>query len=99
MILEKAREASDKGAVILLGDLNSTEDDPAYLCLTNGKYKNSKGSNDTLSNLQELNEVCASAYSEKSGEPLRTQENHITLPTHRVIRPGQILANMKKQKE
>lgn len=99
LLLEKAREAGDKGAVILLGDLNSTEDDPAYLCLTNSKYKNSKGSNDTLSNLQELNQVCASAYSEKSGEPVRTQENHITLPTHRVIRPGQILANMKKQKE
>ncbi|CAO0797341.1 unnamed protein product [Mucor circinelloides] len=99
LILERAREASAKGAVILMGDLNSTEDDPAYLCLTNGKYKESKGSNDTLANLQELNQVCASAYSQKSGAPVRTQENHITLPTHRVIRPGQILANMHKRQE
>lgn len=99
LILERAREASAKGAVILMGDLNSTEDDPAYLCLTNGKYKESKGSNDTLANLQKLNQVCASAYSQKSGEPVRTQENHITLPTHRVIRPGQILANMHKRQE
>ncbi|CEP12264.1 hypothetical protein [Parasitella parasitica] len=99
LILERAREAGKKGAVVLLGDLNSTEEDPAYLCLTNGKYKEKKGSNDTLANLQELNQVCASAYSEKSGQPVRTQENHITLPTHRVIRPGQILANLKKQEE
>ncbi|KAI8646678.1 Endonuclease/exonuclease/phosphatase [Parasitella parasitica] len=99
LIIERAREASEKGAVILLGDLNSTEEDPAYLCLTNGKYKVSKGCNDTLANLQELNQVCASAYSEKSGEPVRVQENHITLPTHRVIRPDQILANLRKQEE
>jgi endonuclease/exonuclease/phosphatase family metal-dependent hydrolase len=96
-MLERAREASQLGAVFLLGDLNSTEEDPAYITLTGAKYENAKGNNDTLANLQELNQTCALAYSSKTGEPLRTDENSIILPTHRVIRPGQILANMRKQ--
>ncbi|KAI8047099.1 Endonuclease/exonuclease/phosphatase [Gilbertella persicaria] len=99
LILERARPASEYGPVFLLGDLNSTEDDPAYLTLTNSKYRESKGKNDTLANLQELNQVCASAYSGRTGEPVRTAENNMTLPTHRVIRPGQLLANLKKQQQ
>lgn len=99
LILSKAREASDLGAVFLLGDLNSTEDDPAYITLTGSKYEHSKGSNDTLANLEELNNVCASAYTNKTGIPISTEEGNIHLPTHRVIRPGQILANLKRQKE
>lgn len=96
-MLERAREASKLGAVFLLGDLNSTEEDPAYVTLTGAKYENAKGNNDTLANLQELNQTCASAYSSKTGNPVRTDDNSITLPTHRVIRPGQILANLRKQ--
>ncbi|KAG2207914.1 hypothetical protein INT47_010898 [Mucor saturninus] len=99
LILNRAREAGDLGAVFLLGDLNSTESDPAYLTLTGSKYEHSKGSNDTLANLQELNNTCASAYTNKTGIPTSTEEGNIHLPTHRVIRPGQILANLKKQKK
>ncbi|KAI8372327.1 Endonuclease/exonuclease/phosphatase [Choanephora cucurbitarum] len=99
LILERAKAAHEHGPVFLLGDLNSTEDDPGYLVLTNSKYQDAKNKNDTLVNLQELNQACALAHSGKTGKPVRTAENHITLPTHRVIRPGQILANLKKQQE
>lgn len=99
LILERAREASELGPVFLLGDLNSTESDPAYLILTGSKYQESKGKNDTLANLEALNEACASAFTTRTGIPLSTKEGSITLPTHRVIRPGQILANLQRQKE
>lgn len=98
LILDRARAATDLGPVFLLGDLNSTEEDPAYLTLTGSKYENAKGSNDTLANLQELNNTCASAFARKTGAPVRTEEGSINLPTHRVIRPGQILENLKRQK-
>ncbi|CEI90094.1 hypothetical protein RMCBS344292_04427 [Rhizopus microsporus] len=97
LLLERAREASSDGPVFLLGDLNATEEDPAYLVLTNSKYKDTKGQNDTLANLEELNNVCASASVNKTGVPVRTTEGSITLPTHRVIRPGRILENLKKK--
>lgn len=97
--MNRARAASDLGAVFLLGDLNSTESDPAYLTLTGSKYENLKGSNDTLANLEELNNTCALAFTNKTGIPTSTKEGSINLPTHRVIRPGQILANLKKQKQ
>ncbi|CAO3653793.1 unnamed protein product [Mucor hiemalis] len=97
LILERARAAQELGPVFLLGDLNSTEEDPAYLVLTGSKYENKASANDTLANLEELNNVCASAYSAKTGEPVSTKEGNITLPTHRVIRPGQLLANLKRQ--
>lgn len=97
LILERARAAQDLGAVFLLGDLNSTEEDPAYLIVTGSKYKDTRGSNDTLANLEQLNDTCASAFSGKSGMPVSTKEGNITLPTHRVIRPGQILQNIKRQ--
>lgn len=99
LLLERARAIRELGPVFLIGDLNSTEDDPAYITLTNSKYKETRGQNDTLANLAELNQVCAKAYSEQTGEPLSTAENHMILPTHRVIRPGQIMANLKKQQE
>ncbi|KAI9483691.1 MAG: Endonuclease/exonuclease/phosphatase [Benjaminiella poitrasii] len=99
LILERARAASELGAVILLGDLNSTETDVAYNILTGSLYRDSKGKNDTLANLQTLNQHSASAHSARTGEPVHTAENHITLPTHRVIRPGQILANLRQQKK
>lgn len=99
LILERARSASELGPVFLLGDLNSTESDPAYLILTGSKYEHTKGSSDTLANLDKLNDTCASAFTNKTGMPTSTKEGSITLPTHRVIRPGQILANLKKQEE
>lgn len=99
LILDRARDANELGPVFLLGDLNSTESDPAYLILTGSKYEHTKGSNDTLANLEQLNDTCASAFTNKTGIPTSTKEGSITLPTHRVIRPGQILANLKKQKE
>ncbi|GAA5805678.1 Endonuclease/exonuclease/phosphatase [Helicostylum pulchrum] len=99
LVLERARSANELGPVFLLGDLNSTESDPAYLILTGSKYENTKGSNDTLANLDRLNDTCASAFTNKTGMPTSTKEGSITLPTHRVIRPGQILANLKRQKE
>ncbi|KAI7900033.1 Endonuclease/exonuclease/phosphatase [Cokeromyces recurvatus] len=99
LLLERAREANEFGAVILLGDLNSTETDPAYRILTGNMYKDAERKNDTLANLQELNQHCASVYSSMTGEPVHTAQNHITLPTHRVIRPGQILANFRKQQQ
>lgn len=62
LLLEKVREAYVDGAVFLLGDLNSTETDPAYLILTGNNYQARKGENDTLANLQQLNDKCASDY-------------------------------------
>jgi endonuclease/exonuclease/phosphatase family metal-dependent hydrolase len=100
LILDRARTAAaTTEPVFLLGDLNSTEEDPAYLTLTGSKYQNTKGFNDTLANLEQLNSTCASAFASKTGAPVRTQQSSIHLPTHRVIRPGQILENLKKQKQ
>ncbi|KAG1055116.1 hypothetical protein G6F43_002905 [Rhizopus delemar] len=99
LILERAREASSEGPVFLMGDLNSTEKDPAFLVLTGSRYKDTKDENDTLANLQELNNVCASASVSKTGIPIRTAEGSITLPTHRVVRPGRILENLRKQQQ
>lgn len=99
LLLERARAVHELGPVFLIGDLNSTDDDCAYMTLTNGKYKETKGQNDTLANLHELNEVCAREYSGRTGMPVSVAESHMILPTHRVMRPGQIMANLKKQQE
>ncbi|KAG1452258.1 hypothetical protein G6F56_007865 [Rhizopus delemar] len=98
LILERARDASSDGPVFLLGDLNSTEEGGAYLTLTGSKYQDSP-KNDTLANLQALNETSASAYAKQTGLPIRTGEGSISLPTHRVIRPGKILENLQKQQQ
>ncbi|KAG1309543.1 hypothetical protein G6F60_000637 [Rhizopus arrhizus] len=99
LLLERARKATSNGPVVLMGDLNSTEDGTAYLTLTGSRYKDIQGQNDTLANLQELNQTCASAAANRTGEPIRTAEGNITLPTHRVIRPGKILDNLQNKEK
>ncbi|KAI9276244.1 Endonuclease/exonuclease/phosphatase [Sporodiniella umbellata] len=95
-LLEKsqaiAKESGDP--VFLLGDFNSTRNEPAYQILVG---EGPQEETDTLWNLTELNEACASAEVNKTGEPVRTQEGHITLPTHRVMRPGRILQNLQEK--
>ncbi|RCH96481.1 hypothetical protein CU098_006288 [Rhizopus stolonifer] len=94
LILERARMVSSEGPVFLMGDFNSTRQESAYQVLVG--HENQEET-DTLSNLEELNNVCASAFVNKSGVPIRTAEGSITLPTHRVLRPGRVLENMKRQ--
>ncbi|KAI8989597.1 Endonuclease/exonuclease/phosphatase [Pilobolus umbonatus] len=77
LLLERARKASEDGAVFLLGDLNSTEVDPAYLILTGNKYQNSKRGNDTLANLQPLNEICSTAYAKLDETGFDTSNNSL----------------------
>ncbi|KAI8991884.1 Endonuclease/exonuclease/phosphatase [Mycotypha africana] len=96
LILKIAKDASKMGPVFLLGDLNSTDKDPAYITLTGGQYNDFNGKNDTLLNIKRLNQVCASAISRQTNEPVRTSDEHMTLPTHRVIRPADILHHIKK---
>ncbi|KAI9024391.1 Endonuclease/exonuclease/phosphatase [Phycomyces nitens] len=76
--------------VVLLGDFNSPEDDPAYLTLTGAHYEGHKDQNSTLNHLQDLNQKLASAFSRRTGRPVRTTENNITLPTHHVFRRGML---------
>jgi endonuclease/exonuclease/phosphatase family metal-dependent hydrolase len=97
LMLERARQASGDGAVFLLGDLNSTKVDPAYTILTGDQY--TSGSNDTLANLEQLNQVCVSNYVNRTGQPIHTTNGSITLPTHRVIRPGQLLQQLQNGHE
>ncbi|KAF7721613.1 hypothetical protein EC973_004360 [Apophysomyces ossiformis] len=84
LLLEQAKNV--EGVVILVGDLNSPEDDPAYLTLTAARYQGHKDGNATLRHLDSLNDKAAAAYAQKTGHPVRTGENNITLPTHRVLR-------------
>ncbi|KAL0085736.1 Endonuclease/exonuclease/phosphatase [Phycomyces blakesleeanus] len=76
--------------VVLLGDFNSPEDDPAYLSLTGAHYEGRKDQNSTLNHLEDLNQKLASAFSRRTGRPVRTTENNITLPTHHVFRRGML---------
>ncbi|KAG0181757.1 hypothetical protein DFQ28_002568 [Apophysomyces sp. BC1034] len=84
LLLEQVKH--QEGLVILMGDLNSPEDDPAYQILTSEHYNGRKDENNTLRHLEPLNDKAASLYAQKTGQPIRTGENKITLPTHRVFR-------------
>lgn len=92
MILERVQ--ANQGLTVLMGDLNSPEDDPGYQTLTGG---GDKDRNDTMRCLEELNDRLKLDYATKTGEPVRTSGPNatMTLPTHRVMRPGQILQNLR----
>lgn len=83
---------------VLMGDLNSPEDDPGYVTLTGKKGDNG---NTTWLQLEQLHKKCSSAaFSQRqTGRSMRTTENNITLPTHRVVRPGQVLQNLQRQQQ
>ncbi|KAI9261988.1 Endonuclease/exonuclease/phosphatase [Sporodiniella umbellata] len=97
LVLERARKAHSEGPVFLIGDLNSTEDGGAYLTLTGSKYEKKSGQNDTLANLQELNETCASATARRTGVPVRTDDGCLSLPSHRVIRPHSVMNDLQEE--
>lgn len=86
LILKEARKFND-APVILLGDFNSVESDDAYHILTNSSepYNN----NNTWQHIEALNNDIASQFTKTTGIPVRTTENSITLPTHRVFRRNQ----------
>ncbi|CAO3620630.1 unnamed protein product [Cunninghamella blakesleeana] len=86
LILEEARKFKDS-PVILLGDFNSIESDDAYRTLTNNSelYNN----NNTWKQIEALNNDAASQFTKTTGIPVRSTENSIHLPTHRVFRRNQ----------
>ncbi|KAJ8662500.1 hypothetical protein O0I10_001460 [Lichtheimia ornata] len=92
LILERVQ--ANPGLTVLMGDLNSPEDDPGYQTLTGG---GDTDRNDTMHCLEELNDRLKLDYATKTGEPVRTSgpNANMTLPTHRVMRPGQILQNLR----
>lgn len=84
--------------VVLMGDLNSTEDDGAYLELTCGRYTDKK--HDIASQLIKLNDNHTVEEAKKAAAPVRTGEGHITLPTHIQFRRGKLdPANLKPLNE
>ncbi|KAI9499479.1 Endonuclease/exonuclease/phosphatase, partial [Zychaea mexicana] len=81
--------------LILMGDLNSTEADGGYVTLTGGQAKQD---NSTWKNIDQLNQKTQLKVATHTGKPVRTTEG-MTLPTHRVVRPGQIMQNIQNQKQ
>lgn len=79
---------------VLMGDLNSPEDDPGYVTLTGKKGDNS---NTTWLQLEQLHSKGSSFAQQPGARPVRTTENNVTLPTHRVVRAGQVLQNLQRQ--
>ncbi|ORZ05433.1 Endonuclease/exonuclease/phosphatase [Absidia repens] len=96
LILQQAIQELDTTVpVILLGDFNSTEDEAAYQELT-GHHGHD---NRTWAHLQALNEQAAQSFARTTGKPVRTTENSLHLPTHRVFRRGQFMAQQQQQQE
>ncbi|KAI8142133.1 Endonuclease/exonuclease/phosphatase [Fennellomyces sp. T-0311] len=93
VILDHIKEYSD--LVVLLGDLNSPESDGGYVTLTGGASQEDNG---TWKNIDALNEKASLGVAIRTGKPVRTTDS-MTLPTHRVIRPGQIMQNLKHRKD
>lgn len=89
VILERARPIEH--VVFLMGDLNSPETDPGYQTLTGQAERSS--SNSTWHHIEALTSTMI------PGKPTRLGEGHMALPTHRVLRRGQILQNLQRQKE
>ncbi|KAI7869881.1 Endonuclease/exonuclease/phosphatase [Spinellus fusiger] len=87
-----------ESVVIVLGDFNSPEDDPAYITLTHAHNQQRKDFNTTFRHLVELNKKIAS-NSKTAGLPIRTSDNGMTLPTHHVFRKGEFLQHLKSQEE
>ncbi|CAO3613788.1 unnamed protein product [Cunninghamella echinulata] len=85
LLLEEARKLKD-APVILLGDFNTVESDEAYHVLTNNFETLN---NNTWQQIEALNNEVASQFAKTTGIPVRTTENSITLPTHRIFRRGQ----------
>ncbi|KAI8379717.1 Endonuclease/exonuclease/phosphatase [Radiomyces spectabilis] len=96
LLLDLAKEV--EGVVILMGDLNSPESDAAYKVLTGSAYED-MDKNATLRNLTQLNDAITQSFVRSTGRPVRTTENNITLPTHRVFRPSQILSRLQQNGE
>ncbi|GAB5586634.1 hypothetical protein Unana1_01534 [Umbelopsis nana] len=71
---------------LLIGDLNSPEDDPAYLELTCGRYKDKDTT--TGERIQQLNTQKGLEKAKQTGQPIRTSGNSIILPTHIQLRRG-----------
>ncbi|CAO3593461.1 unnamed protein product [Absidia cylindrospora] len=95
LILEQAMKELDTTPVILLGDFNSTEDEAAYQQLTG----NHGHDNRTWTHLQALNEQAAQSFARTTGKPVRTTENSLHLPTHRVFRRGQFMAAQQQEQQ
>ncbi|KAI9270686.1 Endonuclease/exonuclease/phosphatase [Phascolomyces articulosus] len=93
VILNHAREK--KELTILMGDFNSPEADGGYVTLTGGQ---SYEDNSLWRNIDELNQKTQLKVATMTGSPVRTTEG-MTLPTHRVIRPGQILQNLHQHQQ
>jgi endonuclease/exonuclease/phosphatase family metal-dependent hydrolase len=74
--------------VVLVGDLNSPEDDGAYRELTCGRYI--KKEHDTASRLIKLNDNQGVEAAKQAAAPVRTAEGHISLPTHKQFRRGKL---------
>ncbi|KAI8068089.1 Endonuclease/exonuclease/phosphatase [Gongronella butleri] len=89
LILERAKtiheeKSSDCEPIFLMGDFNAVELDPAYQWLTGAAGQ--PPSNRTWDHLTALNDKAALLHASTTGRPVRTTENSITLPTHRVFR-------------
>ncbi|KAI9317049.1 Endonuclease/exonuclease/phosphatase [Dichotomocladium elegans] len=95
LILKTARSMSH--FVILMGDFNSPESDPGYQTLTGGGGEENR--NDTMRHLEELNKAVTLDYATRTGKPVRSSPNTMTLPTHRVMRPGQIFQKFQNSED
>lgn len=95
LLVDQARQIhQDNNPVILMGDFNSTENDLAYQQLT-AEPKDNR----TWTHLEALNDHAAQSFARTTGRPVRTTENNISLPTHRVFRRGNFMAQQQEQKE
>lgn len=93
LLLERAKAIPH--FCVLMGDMNSPETDPGYLTLTGSHYQDHKDSNLTWHQVEALNDKVASSFARRAGRPVCTTESNITLPTHRVLRPSQILHHLR----
>ncbi|KAI7849253.1 Endonuclease/exonuclease/phosphatase [Circinella umbellata] len=93
VILDHAKQNSELS--ILMGDLNSPESDGGYVTLTGGQAKQD---NSSWKNIDDLNQKTQLKVATHTGNPVRTTEG-MTLPTHRVVRPGQILQNLQHRRQ
>ncbi|KAI8089134.1 Endonuclease/exonuclease/phosphatase [Halteromyces radiatus] len=100
LILQQAKQLSQQHQhtpIILLGDLNSTEDQAAYHQLTSSSTPPSD--NRTWLHLDQLNDQAAHSFATTTGRPVRTTENSIQLPTHRVFRRERFMAQQEKEED
>lgn len=92
LLMDQARQIHlDNNPVILMGDFNSTESDLAYQQLTSEPKDNL-----TWTHLEALNDHAAQSFARTTGRPVRTTENSISLPTHRVFRRNNFMAQQQQ---